>query len=98
MKDDAAYLTHILDCIRRVEEDLAEGHERFLTSHMVQDAVLRNLQVIGESAKRLSEDRKGSRPEIEWQRIVAFRNVLVHTIWGSTWSAFGRSRNGTSRR
>ena len=82
MKDDIVYLVHILECIRRIEEDVAEGQERFLASHMIQDAVLRNLQTLGESAKRISEDRKASHPEVEWPRIVAFRNVLVHEYLG----------------
>jgi len=82
MKDDDVYLIHILECIRRIEEDVAEGHERFLASHMAQDAVLRNLQTLGESAKRISEERKASHPEVEWKRIIAFRNVLVHEYLG----------------
>lgn len=43
MKDDAVYLRHILDAIRRIEEDTSLGRAQFMTSHMVQDAVLRNL-------------------------------------------------------
>jgi uncharacterized protein with HEPN domain len=78
MKDDVVYLVHILECIRRIEEDVAEGQERFMASHMMQDAVLRNLQTLGESAKRISEPRKVSHPEVEWPQIIAFRNVLVH--------------------
>ena len=42
-KDDAVYLRHILECIRRIEEDIAEGQERFMAAHTLQDAVLRNL-------------------------------------------------------
>jgi uncharacterized protein with HEPN domain len=45
MKDDAVYLTYILECIRRIEEDAAPGREQFLARHTLQDAVLRNLQV-----------------------------------------------------
>jgi len=80
MKDDVVYLVHILEYIRRIEEDVADGHERFLASHMVQDAVLRNLQTLAESAKRVSEERKASHPDIEWRQIVAFRNVLVRRV------------------
>jgi uncharacterized protein with HEPN domain len=82
MKDDVVYLIHILECIRRIEEDIAEGEERFRSSHMVQDAVLRNLQTLGESAKRITDVCKTAHPEVEWQRIVAFRNVLVHDYLG----------------
>ena len=43
MKDDRTYLVHILECIRRIEEDTADGQDAFLASHTLQDAVLRNL-------------------------------------------------------
>jgi uncharacterized protein with HEPN domain len=82
MKDDSVYLRHILECIRRVEEDSAGGRERFLTSHTLQDAVVRNLQTMAESTQRLSDDAKEQYPEIDWYRIAAFRNVLVHDYLG----------------
>jgi len=82
MKDDTVYLQHILESIRRIEENVAEGQDRFLASHTLQDAVLRNLQTMSESTQRLSEDLKAAHPEVEWHRIAAFRNVLVHDYLG----------------
>jgi uncharacterized protein with HEPN domain len=82
MKDDVVYLRHIEDCIRRIEEDTAEGRDSFLTSHTLQDAVIRNLQTMAESTQRLSDDLKDAHPDIEWYRIAAFRNVLVHDYLG----------------
>jgi len=82
MKDDRVYLLHILDCIQRIEEDTVDGRERFLTTHTLQDAVLRNLQTLSESSQRLSQETKGRHPEVEWRRIAAFRNVLVHDYLG----------------
>lgn len=82
MKDDRVYLLHILECIRRIEEDTAGGKDAFLSSHTLQDAVLRNLQTLAESTQRLSESLKTCQPRIEWRRIGAFRNVLVHDYLG----------------
>ena len=82
MKDDAVYLRHILECIRRIEENTSAGHDQFMASHTLQDAVLRNLQTMAESARRLSESLKAARPEVEWLRVAAFRNVLVHDYLG----------------
>jgi len=82
MKDDTVYLRHILDCIRRIEENVRQGREHFLASHTLQDAVLRNLQTMAESTQRLSDDLKATHSEIEWLRIAAFRNVLVHDYLG----------------
>ena len=82
MKDDTAYLHHIQECIRRIVENVAEGRERFMASHTLQDAVLRNLQTMAESTQQLSDDLKATHPEIEWRRIAAFRHVLVHDYLG----------------
>lgn len=82
MKDEIVYLRHILECVRRIEENTSEGRDRFMASHTLQDAALRNLQTMGESTQRLSDDLKATRPEIEWNRIAAFRNVLVHGYLG----------------
>jgi uncharacterized protein with HEPN domain len=82
MKDDVAYLSHILECIRRIREDVAEGQDAFLASHTLQDAVLRNLQTMSESTQRLSDELKAAHPEVDWYRISAFRNVLVHDYLG----------------
>lgn len=81
-KDDTVYLCHILECIRRIEEDIAEGRERFMESHTLQDAVLRNLQVMAESTQRLSGVTKAIQPDVEWRKIAAFRNILVHDYLG----------------
>ena len=89
MKDDQLYLRHILECIRRIEYDTSGGRDAFLTSHTLQDAVLRNLQTMAESTQRLSASLKASEPGIDWRRVAAFRNVLAHeylavdfdTIW-----------------
>ena len=82
MKDDSVYLHHIIECIRRIEENVEEGRERFMASHTFQDAVIRNLQTMAESTQRISDDLKQAHPEIEWYRIAAFRNVLVHDYLG----------------
>jgi uncharacterized protein with HEPN domain len=82
MKDDSVYLHHIIDCIRRIEENIKDGRERFMVSHTLQDAVIRNLQTMAESTQRISDDLKQVHPEIEWYRIAAFRNILVHDYLG----------------
>ena len=90
MKDDAVYLRHIRECIRRIED----GRVRFMASHMVRDAVLRNLQTMAESTQRLSDAAKTDRPDVDWRRIAAFRNVLAHDYLGvdleAIWSIIER--------
>ena len=82
MKDDRLYLIHILECISRIEEYTADGRDVFMTSTMMQDAVVRNFEIIGEAAKRLSDDLKQSHQEVSWRRIAGFRDVLIHDYAG----------------
>jgi uncharacterized protein with HEPN domain len=82
LKDDRFYLRHILECIRRIEEDTAGGLRAFHASRTAQDAVARNLQVLAESTQRLTDNSKLQWPQVEWGRIAAFRNVLVHDYLG----------------
>ena len=78
MIDDRLYLLHILTCIGRVQQYVMQGQHSFMESTLIQDAVIRNLQVLGESARRLSEEAKARRPEVDWRGIIGFRNVMVH--------------------
>lgn len=82
MKDDSFYLNHIVNCIAKIQENTAQGYEEFRASHTLQDAVLRNLQVLAESTQRLSDTAKAAEPDIEWSEIGAYRNVLVHDYLG----------------
>ncbi len=82
MKDDTIYLKLILECIQKIEEDIACGHKIFMSTHLYQDAVLRNLHILSESSQRISENLKENSPNIEWKSISAFRNVLVHDYLG----------------
>ncbi len=63
----------------------------FLEKTIVQDAVLRNLQLLAESTQRLSDEFKAHHSEIEWYKISGLRNVLVHDYLGidtkTVWTA-----------
>jgi uncharacterized protein with HEPN domain len=82
VKDDRKYLLHIIECIQRIEEDVSGGRGAFDASHTIQDAVLRNLQVIAESTKRLSDQLKATHTELDWSGLAGFRNFLVHDYLG----------------
>jgi len=82
MKEDRVYLLHILECAERIREYTQAGRASFLQDRKTQDAVLRNFEVIGEAAKRVSSltrDRSGGIP---WTRIAGFRDVLIHRYEG----------------
>lgn len=54
MKDDKVLLSHMLDAIKQIETYVKAGEEAFQGDRMIQDAVLRNFEVLGEAAKGLS--------------------------------------------
>ncbi|MEX2217862.1 MAG: DUF86 domain-containing protein [Phycisphaerales bacterium] len=82
MKDDAVYLGHILEAIARVRRYTQGGRASFTADSLVQDGVVRNLEVIGEATKRLSEATRAGRPEIPWRQIAGMRDVLIHNYMG----------------
>jgi uncharacterized protein with HEPN domain len=82
VKDSRVYLTHILECFQKIERGLNEGKDGFLKSDLLQDAVVRNLQVLSESTQRLANELKTRYPQVEWRKIADFRNRLVHDYLG----------------
>ena len=78
MKSQRAYLEHILECIRRIDVASAAGRDSVFASHTLQDAILRNLQVLCESTQRITDAHKQGHPEIPWQAIAGMRNVVAH--------------------
>ena len=79
MKDNRLYLIHIKECLDRIEEYL-QGVDKtsFLKNTMLQDAVIRNLQVLSESTQRITKELKEKYSDIEWHKISGIRNIVVH--------------------
>lgn len=76
---DEGWLLDILTAARRVMK-YGEGQteESFRKSQLTQDAILRQLTIIGEAAKRISPEFRAEHPDIPWRRITGFRDVVVH--------------------
>jgi uncharacterized protein with HEPN domain len=82
VKGDQLYLRHILDAVEKIENYTAVGRDAFLAHSHWQDAVVRQLEIIGEAAKRLSKTLTIQHDDVPWRRIAGLRDVLIHDYMG----------------
>ncbi len=82
-RDELVYIRHILDAIRAVEEYLQEvGEGRFNKTRLLQDGVIRQIEIIGEACRHISKDIRRGYPEVPWQDIAGMRDKLIHDYFG----------------
>lgn len=82
MKDDSVYLRHILEAIERIRSYTSAGGEAFRGDPKTQDAVIRNLQVIGEASKKISTKTRDAHPDVPWKNMTGMRDRVVHDYFG----------------
>ena len=78
MIDDSLNIACIAECIARIESYTSNGREAFDQNSMIQDAVIRNFQGIGDATKNLSEQLRARYLDVPWRNLAGFRDVLVH--------------------
>lgn len=82
-RDDVLLLKDIAECGKNIiKYTSGVTYEDFTANQMMVDAVIRNLEVIGEAANILSDEIKGENPEVEWKQMTRFRNLLIHFYFG----------------
>lgn len=81
-KDPQIYLIHVRDSIALIREYTAEGEAAFHLDRKTQDAVIRNLEIIGEAVKQLPAELTLRYKEIPWQDIAGMRDRLIHHYFG----------------
>lgn len=82
MKEDKVYLLSIADSIAQIESYTKNDKKVYDESRMVRDAVMRNLEIIGEAAKHLSEEMREKHSTIPWRQVAGLRDVLIHDYMG----------------
>jgi uncharacterized protein with HEPN domain len=78
VKEDLLYLIHILDAFGKIQTYTTQGREVFFANPVIQDAVVRNYEIVGEAAKRVSSALREAHPEIPWTGLAGLRDVLIH--------------------
>ena len=82
-KDNFVYLRHILDAIYRIGEYTKEvKYKDFINSALIQAAVMREMEIIGEATKRLMQECKQKYTDIPWKKIAGMRDKLIHDYFG----------------
>ncbi|NOZ76838.1 MAG: DUF86 domain-containing protein [Euryarchaeota archaeon] len=90
-RDLRFFITDMLEAIEKIQRYTAgQTLEGFAENDILVDAVVRNLEVIGEAAKYIPAEWRKRYPAIDWRRVVGFRNIVIHTYFavdvGAVWT------------
>jgi uncharacterized protein with HEPN domain len=77
-RDEALYLADIRDAVEKILRYTSGGRDEFFADSMRQDAVIRNLEVMGEAVRKVSTDTREAHPEVPWRQIAATRDRVIH--------------------
>jgi len=78
-ENNIVYIKHIRDAIKSIIEYTKDVNKKsFISKNMIQDAVIRRIETIGEAAKNVSIDFRETYSEIQWRKIVGMRDKLIH--------------------
>ena len=78
MKDEQVWFSDILEPIEKIFQYISVGKEHFFQDTQVQDAAVRNLEIIGEAASQVPEQIRLQYPDIPWRGMSTLRNMLIH--------------------
>ena len=86
---DKLYVVHIAQAIERIQRFTKTGRAAFMADDMIQSAVVRQIEIIGEAARNLSLDLKSEEHSVPWRKIIGTRDRLIHgyteinldTVW-----------------
>ena len=86
LKDQSALLKHILDEIEFILKYTKDiSYDSFTKNEVLERAVVRSLEIIGEAVKQLDNDFKKQNKDIDWKKIAGFRDILIHRYFSIDW-------------
>ena len=87
MKHDSIYLEHIIDETAFIIKESRElSFEDLIKNEILKRAMIRSLEIVGESVKNISKELKDKYPDIEWKKIAGIRDKLIHDYFGVDWN------------
>ena len=82
-REDELLITDILEAFRNIKEYVGTyDYDSFINNKMCVDAVVRNFEIIGEASNYLSLEFKSINCQVEWRKLIDFRNILIHHYFG----------------
>ncbi len=82
-KDDSAFIEHVLESIGAIEKFSKNiSKNELISNRMKQSAIVREIEIIGEAVKNISENLKNKYKEVEWKNIVGTRDKMIHHYFG----------------
>ena len=82
-KDDLVFIKHILDSIDAIKEFSKNiPKEELISNRLKQSAIVREIEIIGEAVKNISENLKNKNRKIEWEEITGTRDKMIHHYFG----------------
>lgn len=82
-ESDLVYIKHILEAISKIEKYIGDvSYDEFSKNDMVVDAVVRELEIIGEASRNISQELKDKHPDLPWRESSGMRNFLIHEYFG----------------
>jgi uncharacterized protein with HEPN domain len=82
VKDERVYLLHAIEAIDAILDYTADGRDGFFADRKTQDAVIRNIEIIGQAVKGISEQTRILEPAVPWRQIAGMRDKLIHDYFG----------------
>jgi uncharacterized protein with HEPN domain len=89
VRDEHTHLLHAIAAIDAIQRYTVDGREAFLADGKTQDAVIRNIEIIGQGVKGISDDTRALGPDVPWWQIARMRDKLIHEYLALTSCSYG---------